>query len=287
MSQEAQHCVIVGAGHAAAQLAGSLRSEGWQGAITVFGDEPELPYHRPPLSKAQLDPELEEGLQLIKPAEFYAENQVTMRMGERVDQIDRSKKQVTVGDETLDYDVLVLSTGSVHRLPPIEGIDQDGVMTLRTAEDARRIKEAAQSAKRAVVVGAGFIGLEVAASLRKRGVAVSILELAPRVLSRVASPEISHFFEELHRQHDVDLRTGVQVSEVRKSAEGYEVLMSNGDSVSGDFVIMGTGAAASSALAEAAGLDVDNGILVNEFNQTSDPDIYAMGDCCNQGPKSD
>ncbi|MEM0914617.1 MAG: FAD-dependent oxidoreductase [Planctomycetota bacterium] len=282
MTEIPPRCVIVGAGHAAAQLCASLHQGGWPGSVTLIGEEDHAPYHRPPLSKAQLDPQADEEVQLIRPIAFYDEAEVTRITGQRVTAIDRANKQVAFGGQTLGYDTLVLSTGSKHRLPPIPGIDLPHVMSLHKATDAERIKAKTESAKRIVVIGAGFIGLEVAASLRKHGVHVTVLELSDRVLSRVTTPEVSSYFEDLHRGNGVRLLTDVSASNIAERGDGLEVTTSQGETLPADFVVVGAGAAANDDLARDAGLDVDNGIVVNEFNQTSDPAIYAMGDCCNQ-----
>ena len=191
MTLKQDHCVIVGAGHACAQLCASLKQAKWPGKITVFGDEAILPYHRPPLSKTFLDQTNEANPQLIRPANFYVDNDITVRAGNRVDAIDRANKQITADGKRVPYDHLVLATGSLHRRPPIIGIDHPRVFGLRTAAEALRIRDAMRGAKRVILIGAGFIGLEVAASLRKQNVEVSVFEFAPRVLARVASPPSS------------------------------------------------------------------------------------------------
>ena len=274
--------VIVGAGHGAAQLCVSLVESGWKGSITLIGDEPVLPYHRPPLSKTQLDPAVDHELQLIRPATFYQSAGIEFISGTRVEHIDRTAKFVRAGDRTIAYDTLVLCTGSVHRNPPIKGIDHPCVFRLRTAADAAAIRGTIAAASSAVIIGAGFIGLEIAASLRSLGRAVTVLEAAPRVLSRVTSPTLSTFYEALHRQHGVTLHTGILAGEIRETSHGLVVITSTGETHHGDFVVVGTGAAACTDLAEAADIAVDNGIRVDAFNRTSDPDIYALGDCCTQ-----
>lgn len=282
MSDASHHCVIVGAGHAAAQLCASLKKEGWLGQVTLIGDEPSAPYHRPPLSKTHLNPEHPEPVQLIRPLDFYASNGIQLLVGKTVRSIDRDARQVVLDGQAIAYDTLVLATGSKQRQPPVAGIDHPRVHSLYTARDAELMRDKIADAKSVVIIGAGFIGLEVASSLRKLGVDVTVLELADRVLSRVTSTEVSAYFQALHRQHGVDLRTGVSASSIEERDGRMVVATPDGTEFSADFVVVGAGSMANDQLASEAGLDVDNGVLVNEVGLTSDPSIYAMGDCCNQ-----
>lgn len=277
-----KRCVIVGGGHSAAQLCVSLTQANWSGRITIVGDEPHAPYHRPPLSKSYLNPEASHSLQHIRPDNFYADHRIEMLLGSSVDSIDRAAKRVMVGDQTVEYDILVLATGSKHGRPPITGIDHDRVFTLQTASQADVIRDQIRSDSSVVIIGAGFIGLEVAASLRKQGVHVMVLERMDRVLSRVTSTQVSRFFEKLHRQNEVELHTSVNVSTVEEVQGKLFVRTDDGRMFEADFVVVGVGATPNDQLARRAGLDVQNGIIVNQHNQTCDADIYAMGDCCNQ-----
>lgn len=283
MSPAEQQCVIVGAGHAAAQLCVSLRQANWPGRILLVGDEPLAPYHRPPLSKSHLNPYADTSLQLIRPVEFYAQQQVQLRLGETVRSIDRETRTLDIGHTKLSYDALVLATGSLNRRPPITGIEHPRVLSLRTAADAEALRAHVQDAQRVAIIGAGFIGLEVASSLRRIGREVIVLEMANRVLSRVTSPAVSKYFETLHRDHGVDLRTGVSVSAIQEK-EGQLTLFAGDELVvcRADLVVLGAGASPNDDLARLAKLEVNNGILVDERNRTCDPVIYAMGDCCNQ-----
>ncbi len=283
MNPAEQRCVIVGAGHAAAQLCASLRQAQWPGSITLVGDEPSVPYHRPPLSKSRLDPGADSALQMIRPTDFYAKQQVELRLGHTVRAIDREERTVDVGHAKLPYDVLVLATGSLNRLPPITGIEHPRVFSLRTAADAEALRAQVENAQHVAVIGAGFIGLEVAAALRKIGRDVTVLEMSNRVLSRVTSPAVSTYFEALHRDHGVTLRTGVSVSMIQEK-QGQLDLLEDDHSVvcRADLIVLGAGARPNDDLARLAELDVNNGILVDEANRTSDPAIFAMGDCCNQ-----
>ncbi len=283
MNSAEQKCVIVGAGHAAAQLCVSLRQAQWPGHITLVGDEPGAPYHRPPLSKSQLDPAAETSLQIIRPVDFYVRQQVELKLGQTVRSIDRATRTLDIGQSKLPYDALVLATGSLNRRPPITGIEHPRVFSLRTAADAEALRAQVRDAQRVAIIGAGFIGLEVASSMRKIGRDVTVLEMATRVLSRVTSLAVSTYFEALHRAHGVDLRTGVSISLIQEQ-EGQVALFAGDQSVvcQADLVVIGAGAKPNDDLARLAGIAVNNGILVDERNRTSDPAIYAMGDCCNQ-----
>ncbi|MEM9420406.1 MAG: FAD-dependent oxidoreductase [Planctomycetota bacterium] len=284
-SESQQHCVIVGAGHAAAQLCASLIQGDWEGKLTVVGEEPHGPYHRPPLSKTQLNPEGEAELQWIRPAAFYSDNNIELLTGHLVTAINREAKTLTLDgpDATsLTYDTLVLATGSTHRKLPIPGVDHPRVSTLQTAAQAEAVRNQVPSAKSVVIIGAGFIGLEAASSLSKLGLNVTVLEFADRVLSRVTSPAVSAFFESLHKNHGIDLRTGAQATAIDEQDGQLTVQTKAGDAFPADFVLMGVGAAPNDQLAAAADLTTDNGIHVNEFNQTADESIYAVGDCANQ-----
>ncbi|MEM6550632.1 MAG: FAD-dependent oxidoreductase [Planctomycetota bacterium] len=286
MLKSTDHCIIVGAGHAAAQLCASLRQHGWAGRLTFIGDEPVLPYHRPPLSKTYFKPQDDSGqspeLQWIRPEAFYQDHAIERRLGQPVESIDRDAKTVRLGDETLVYDALVLATGSIHRRPPIEGIDHPRVFSLRTAQDADAIRDSLPEAKHAAVIGAGFIGLEVAASLRTLGLGVTVFEMADRVLARVTGEATSGYYEALHRGHGVDLRTSASVSAIRENNGRLSLMTGDNMACEADFVIVGAGAQPNQMLAFDAGLDCDNGILVDEHNRTSDGSVFAIGDCCNQ-----
>lgn len=282
-SDLSSRCVILGAGHAAASCALALRKEGWTGPITMVGDEPGPPYHRPPLSKAYLKGEVTRESLLIRPASVYAQNNIQLALGVRAEEVDRARQLVLLGDgSTLPYDRLILATGSVNRRPPVAGLERPGVFFLRTAADADALREASAQAARVVLVGGGYIGLELAASFRSRGLAVTLLVKGPRVLSRVTSPEISAFFEAAHREEGVAIHTGVTVAEIRGVAPALRVVTRTGDTHEADLIVVGTGATPDAVLAAAAGLTVEKGIVVDEQNRTSDPAMYAIGDCAQQ-----
>ena len=274
-----KHCIIIGASHAGAQLCVSLRQGGWEGDITVIGDEPDLPYHRPPLSKDFLSGDKAIDDILLRPASVYENANVTMKLGTRVGVIDREAKTILTDDgETLSYDKLVLATGARVRHLPVPGNDLEGVFYLRDSNDVRAIKNNVEAGKRVVIIGGGYIGLETAASLRKQGMEVTVLEAMPRILQRVTAPELSTFYKRIHSEEGVTILEGVMASEIRQLGTALSVETSCEQSFDADMVIIGIGVIPNVELAKEAGLDVGNGIEVNEFCQTSDPDIYAAGD---------
>lgn len=273
--------VIVGGGHAGAQLCASLRQEGWDGEILVIGDEPALPYHRPPLSKTYLAGKTTLDDLLIRPAEFYAKHDITIRRA-TVASIDRQGRSVTLGDgEVVGYDKLALCLGARPRLLPLPGADLAGVHYLRDAADIEAIRSGMDGAGRVAIIGAGYIGLETAASLRKLGAEVTVLESAERVLQRVTAPEVSTFYARVHREEGVELRTGVTISAIEGDDHVRGVRLADGEFVDADLVIIGIGVVPNTDLAMAAGLAVDNGITIDDHAVTSDPDIVAAGDCSN------
>ena len=273
------HFIIIGASHAGAQLCVSLRQGGWEGDITVIGDEPDLPYHRPPLSKDFLSGDKAIDDILLRPASVYENANVTMKLGTRVGAIDREAKTILTDDgETLSYDKLVLATGARVRHLPVPGNDLEGVFYLRDSNDVRAIKNNVEAGKRVVIIGGGYIGLETAASLRKQGMEVTVLEAMPRILQRVTAPELSTFYKRIHSEEGVTILEGVMASEIRQLGTALSVETSCEQSFDADMVIIGIGVIPNVELAKEAGLDVGNGIEVNEFCQTSDPDIYAAGD---------
>lgn len=281
--------IIVGAGHAAGELATSLRDNGWQGRILLIGEEPHLPYHRPPLSKAYLSGSATTESLLIKPKATYDKANVEIISGVRVSKIDREASTVHLADgRTTHYDRLILATGGRPRQLPIPHIQEaessGNFHYLRTLQDVDRIRQQFEPGMRLVIVGGGYIGLEVAAVAIKHGLKVTVLEALPRVLARVTAPELSAFYETRHRDAGVEIRTDTQVQDVQLDPSGdavSAVLCVDGSSVPADLVVVGIGLLPNVELASDAGLNVDNGILVDEFGQTSDPNIYAAGDCTN------
>jgi len=281
-----QTCIIIGASHAAAQLAPSLRQQGWEGKIIVIGDEPYVPYHRPPLSKAFLSGEKDVDGLLIRPAAIYEKNNIEFKLGARVEVIDRAHKTVTLqSGEVLNYDKLALCTGSRVRKVTLPGTDLEGVHYLRDIRDVEGIKQHVGKGKKAVIVGGGYIGLETASVLNKLGMNVTVLEMAPRVLARVTAPELSEFYTRVHTDEGVTIKTGIAVSGLEGKGQVQKVLCADGSSFDADLVVIGVGIIPNVELAEACGLNVDNGIVVDEFARTNDPDIVAAGDVTNHPNK--
>jgi len=274
-----KNCVIIGASHAAGQLVVSLRQAGWEGGITLIGDEPNMPYHHPPLSKDYLSGEKTADELLIRPDTAYADANVTLKLGQRAVKIDRSAKTVlTDKNETISYDKLVLATGARVRKLPIEGADLANVFYLRDMADVTAIKEAMTSAKCAVIIGGGYIGLETAASLKKLGLEVAVLEAMPRILQRVTAPELSEFYKRVHLEEGVKIFEDTIAAKISKSDNGLVVTDKAGKTYDADFIIIGIGVIPNTELADEAGLECGNGIVVNEFCQTTDENIYAAGD---------
>tara|TARA_R110000772_G_scaffold103600_3_gene204698 strand:+ start:50649 stop:51869 length:1221 start_codon:yes stop_codon:yes gene_type:complete len=277
-----EHCVIIGGSHAAAQLATSLRQEGWEGKISMIGADPMAPYHRPPLSKAALSGEKSDSELLIRPAEFYEMNDVDLLLGRKATTIDRdSKKVILQGGGEISYTKLALTTGAKVRKVPILGSELDGVCYLRNLQDAHKIRRYIGEGKSAVVVGGGYIGLEAAASMRQMGMSVTVLEALPRVLARVTSPEVSAFYTRVHGEEGTNIMTNASIKQIEGVTSVRGVSLIDGETLQADIVLIGVGVLPATELAEAAGLDVDDGIVVDEYARTSDHDIVAAGDCTN------
>ncbi|GAA5317161.1 MAG: FAD-dependent oxidoreductase [Candidatus Pelagadaptatus aseana] len=275
-------CIVIGASHAAAQLVTSLRQEGWQGDIKVIGDEPYLPYHRPPLSKDFLSGNKQADELLIRKAPIYEKNDIHFKLNQRVESIDRAHKTVTLSNgEVLVYDKLALCTGSRVRTVSLPGVELKGIHYLRNVQDIEAIQQHLVPGKKAVIVGGGYIGLETAASLKKQGMDVTVLEMAPRVLARVTAPELSEFYTRIHSEEGVNIKTGIAVSAFEGNQQVEKVVCADGSSFAADLVVIGVGIVPNVELAEAAGLQVNNGIVVDEYARTNDPDIVAAGDVTN------
>lgn len=277
-----ERIVIIGAGQAGAQAAASLRQEGFTGAVTLVGAEPEPPYQRPPLSKAYLQGALEKSRLYLKPFDFYEKQSIELRMNARAASIDRAGKSVAIDSgETLAYDKLLIATGAPPRRLTAPGAELPGIHYLRTIADSDALAPILKGDARIVIVGAGYIGLEVAASARKAGLPVTVLEAMDRPLARVAGPEVSTFFADLHRAHGVDLRLGAMVEGFAGKNAVEAVVLRSGETIPCGAVLVGVGAAPATALAEAAGLKVENGVWVDEQARTEDPSIWAAGDVTN------
>ena len=275
-----QHCVIIGASHAAASMAATLRQEGWEGTITIVGEEQHLPYHRPPLSKAALIGDKDAASLAIRPADFYDTQGIALRLGVRAERIDRQAQRVVLSDGTsLAYTRLALMTGALPRRISLPGSELKGVHYLRDMRDVDAIRSRLKPGKSVVIVGGGYIGLETAASLRSAGLQVTVLEAMSRVLQRVTAPEVSAFFTRVHEEEGVTVVTGTTVSAFHGEGTLSGVTCSDGREFAADLALVGVGVVPDTSLAEAAGLEVNDGIVVDEFARTSDPHILAAGDC--------
>ena len=277
-----ERVVIVGAGHAGFQLAASLRQGGFEGTITLLGEEPVLPYQRPPLSKDYLDGKIGLDLLLMRPEAFYRDHRIDYLAGTRAAEIDRAAKRLRLASgEQLDYDHLVLATGARNRVPPLPGIELDGVCYLRNLAETDELRQRLAAAEHIAVIGAGFIGLEFAAVARSKGKPVRILELTDRVMGRVVCPVTSEFFAAAHRQHGVEFSFGAQAVRIAGQGGRVEHLeLASGERLDADLVLVSIGVVPNGELAAAAGLAVANGIVVNQELLTADRNISAIGDCC-------
>ncbi|HMZ13940.1 MAG TPA: FAD-dependent oxidoreductase [Mycobacterium sp.] len=277
MSSSAKGIVIVGGGLAAARTAEQLRKSEFSGPVTIVSDEVHLPYDRPPLSKDVLHADLDDVT--LKPAEFYAENDITLRLGSAARNVDTAAQTVTLADgSVLGYDELVIATGLVpRRIPSFPELD--GIRVLRSLDDALALREQASSARNAVIVGAGFIGCEVAASLRKLGVAVVLVEPQPTPLASVLGEQVGALVTRLHRAEGVDVRTGVGVAEVRgQDGRVTSVFLTDGTELDADLVVVGIGSRPATDWLEGSGITVDNGVVCDEAGRTSAPHVWALGD---------
>ena len=277
----AENIVVIGGGQAGAQAVQSLRLFGYEGGITMVGDETALPYQRPPLSKAYMKGEMAEDRLYFKPAAWYEDNKVETLLSQRVEKIDRSAREVHLEHGgRLAYDALIIATGSRPRALPVEGADLENVFDLRGISDVEHIQPKMIAGTKLVIVGAGYIGLEAAAVARQLGLHVTVLEMADRVLERVTSPVISEFYQELHRGHGVDIRLGARLAKLKgEDGKVTHAVLADGEEIPADMVLAGIGIVPNVELAEAAGLPCRNGIIVDEDARTADPRIFAAGDC--------
>ena len=275
------HIVVIGAGQAGASLVGKLRAEGFDGAITLLGAETEPPYQRPALSKAYMLGEMERERLFLRPREWYEVNDITLRTGTRVTGIDAATRTVHLEDgTTLTYGQLALTTGSQPRtLPAAIGGTLDGVYCVRDLADADAMSPEFRAGRSLLIIGGGYIGLEAAAVAAKRGLNVTLIEMADRILQRVAAPETSDFFRDLHRAHGVDIREGVGLERLTGEGRVTGAILTDGTALDCDFAIVGVGIQPATALATSAGLVVENGIVTDPMGRTSDPNIWAAGDC--------
>ncbi|MCS5566555.1 MAG: FAD-dependent oxidoreductase [Pseudomonadales bacterium] len=278
--------VIVGGGHAAGQAAASIRQEGYDAELILIGAEPHIPYQRPPLSKQYLAGEQPLDKVLLRPEKFYVDRTIDLRTGITVENIDRDGQFVACSDGSLvAYDQLLLATGSRARRPDLPGIDLGGVHTLRSIADVDKIRTDMENASHLVIIGGGYIGLEVASVAKSKEMQVTILEMEDRILQRVTHPAMSAFYHELHRAKGVNIKTNSRVTAFVGDGWVNEVVCADGTSVDADLVIVGVGVVPNVELAAEAGLACDNGIVVDERCATGDSAIFAAGDCTNHPNK--
>lgn len=275
-----EHVAIVGAGQAGAALAARLRNEGFAGRITLFGAETHPPYQRPPLSKKYLSGEWGEAQRLyLRPTSYWRELGVELRTNVPVTAVDPAAKQLTAGGETLRWDKLALTIGSKPRPVPAIFEALEGVFELRTLRDADRLRRELAAGRRLAVIGGGFVGLETAAVAARAGLKVTVIEIASRILARVVCAETAAFFRSLHEGNGVEIREGCTVRRVVGNGPVSAIELDNGECLDVDIVLLGIGIIPETSLAEAAGLAIRNGIVVDDFGRTSVPDIWAAGDC--------
>lgn len=273
--------VVVGAGQAGVQAAQTLRQKGYEGELVMLGNEPQPPYQRPPLSKKFLSGEVEPGALFIRPEAFFEMNNIDLKLNAQVDRIDLENKSVTLASGgAVTWDKLLLATGTRARDLPLPGADLEGVVTLRSIDDVELIKKLFVPGKKLVVIGGGYIGLEVTAVAKGMGLDVVVLESQERLLKRVVSPDVSSFFHNLHAGRGAELHCGTGVTSIEgEDGKVTGVKLADGTELPCDLVLSAVGAVPNSELAAAAGLDVDDGILVDGAGQTSHEDVYACGDC--------
>ncbi len=272
--------VVIGAGQAGSSLVAKLRSLGFEGDVTLIGEETDPPYQRPPLSKAYLLGEMDRERLYLRPEKFYEEQNIILKLGTPVAGLNTAAKTVSVGGETISYDQLAFTTGSTpRRLPERVGGTLEGVHVMRTLADVDAMAPACQPGKTALVVGGGYIGLEAAAVLRKLGLSVTLIEMADRILGRVAAPETADYFRALHKGHGVDLREGIGLDHLTGGTHVTGAVLTDGSVVPADLVIVGVGIEPNARIAQDVELEINNGIVVDEVGRTSDPNIWAAGDC--------
>ena len=272
--------IVIGAGQAGQALVTKLRDLGFDGEIALIGDEPVPPYQRPPLSKKYLLGDMPLERLFLRPEQFYQDHGITLHLGTAVEAIDANAGTVMLGSHSLEYDQLALATGAIpHRLPAKIGGDMQGVYTMRTLADADALAHEFSSGRRVLIVGGGYIGLEAAAVAARKGLKVTLVEMAERILQRVACAETSDFIRAVHQREGVDIREGVGLAQLIGEGRVSGAVLTDGAELDVDFVIVGVGIAPDTRLAEAAGLTLDNGIATDELGRTSDAAIWAAGDC--------
>lgn len=276
------HVLILGASHAGTEAAFSLRKSGFEGKISLVGDESGLPYQRPPLSKAYLSGDMPAEKLIIKKADAFEKNDIELRESMRANKIDRKNKSVAFDNgEEIDYDKLIIATGTRPRKLQFDSIDDKDVFYIRTKADSDSINIAQRTGQKILFLGGGYIGLEAAASATKMGLNVTLVEAQDRLLKRVTSEPVSEFYLKLHKDAGVDVLIETMIDQYEKTDSGYRATTPNGKHIEFDCLVVGIGVIPNQELAEQCGIECDNGIVVNEFTETNDPDIYAIGDCCN------
>ena len=274
--------IIIGGGHAGANVAFSLRKDGFEGEISVYSNEGFLPYHRPPLSKEFLKKNIETEKLFFKPESFYQEQTINFHPNKLVSSVNISAKEITVEDVTVSFDYLVFTTGSSPRLLSMPNADADNLFYLRKISDVLDIHSKLESAKKIVLIGGGYIGLEVASAMTELGLKVTILEAEERILKRVTSPELSSFYQSIHEANGVKIICNAKVSSLIANDQSIDcVELESGEKIRTDAVLAGIGAVPNTQLAEDAGLDCSNGVKTDQYCRTSNPYVLAAGDCAN------
>ena len=275
-----ENLVVIGAGQSAIQCITSLKKEGYEGSITLVGEEEHLPYQRPPLSKGFLDDSVNKERLYFKKLDFFTENKIQLKLGISATSVDIENNLVNLSDEDkLHFDKLVFATGSRVRLLDFPGNDLDNIHYLRGLDDAENIKKGLEKSKHLVVIGAGYIGLEVAAIASEKGVKVSIVEMADRVMSRTVDPQISDYYLNLHQNNGVKFKFNTSLEEIKGQGQVESVMCSDGTSINADMVIIGAGVIPNTEIAQNSGVSCENGILVDEFGRTNFKNVFACGDC--------
>ena len=275
-----ENLVVIGAGQSAIQCITSLKKEGYEGSITLVGEEEHLPYQRPPLSKGFLDDSINKERLYFKKLDFFTENKIQLKLGISATSVDIENNLVNLSDEDkLHFDKLVFATGSRVRLLDFPGNDLDNIHYLRGLDDAENIKKGLEKSKHIVVIGAGYIGLEVAAIASEKGVKVSIVEMADRVMSRTVDPQISDYYLNLHQNNGVKFKFNTSLEEIKGQGQVESVVCSDGTSINTDMVIIGAGVIPNTEIAQNSGVSCENGILVDEFGRTNFKNVFACGDC--------
>ena len=281
-----ENLLIIGAGQSAIQCISTLKKEGYSGSITLVGEEEHLPYQRPPLSKGFLEDSISKERLYFKKLEFFTENKVQLYLGLSAEKLEIDNQKVYLSDNSvLEFDKLVFATGSRVRLLDFPGSELKSIFYLRDLDDAEAIKKDLETSENLVIIGAGYIGLEAAAIAAKKNKKVTIIEMADRVMNRTVDPQISEYYLNLHKSYGVKFHFNTSLETINEVSDSLEVVCSDGTEVKADSVLIGAGVVPNIELAEEAGINCDNGIIVNEFGQTNFKNIYACGDCTNHPNK--